>query len=385
MGKILLGTSGWSYEEWVGPFYASKSEPKLQRYSSIFETVEIDSTFYSYPTEKTVLGMARAVPPGFVFAAKVPREITHRRALDIKYGAAEAMDRFVKLMKPMGDAGVLGCLLIQLPPSMRYNPERLESFLERIDREFSIAVEFRHPSWMNDEAFTLLRRLDVAYTIVDEPLLPSRVEATADFAYVRWHGRGKRPWYNYHYTEAELRGWVEKLKELQGRVKRVYGYFNNHFHGYAVHNCIQVLEMLGMADERHKAVKTRLENYYLMGGVGPEEAALTASPEEKTRLLSSLVDIPRFKRAREIPEDQLQLIISTENYVEAKVKSYTVVIDAEHKVIAHDCDDWKKEHGQKRLCKHVVRLFLTLPEETAIPMLRKLKEELQSWSFSTEI
>ncbi|MDJ0269684.1 MAG: DUF72 domain-containing protein, partial [Aigarchaeota archaeon] len=188
-----------------------------------------------------------------------------------------------------------------------------------------------------------------------------------------------------HYTEAELRGWADRLSSIQGSVRRVYGYFNNHFHGYAVHNCIQLLEMLGLAYEQHRSVKNRLENYYLMGGVSPEEAALTASPEEKTRLLSSLVDIPRFKRAREIPEDQLQLVAATESYVEAKVKNYTVIIDSEQRIIAHDCDDWKKEREQKRLCKHAVRLFLSLPEETTIPMLRKLKEELKSWSFSSEI
>ncbi|MDJ0272266.1 MAG: DUF72 domain-containing protein [Aigarchaeota archaeon] len=384
MTGILLGTSGWSYDEWVGPFYRSKSEPKLRRYSSLFETVEIDSTFYSYPAERTVAGMMRAVPEGFQFTAKVPGEVTHRLGLDVDKGALEAMERFTKLMKPMLVKSMLACLLLQLPPSMKYSPELLEKFLESVDRGFRYAVEFRHPSWIRDETFTLLRRLEAAYTIVDEPLLPPVAEVTTDFAYVRWHGRGKNPWYNYHYTEAELRGWVDKLQSIKCSVRRVYGYFNNHFHGYAVHNCIQVLEMLGQADERHKAVKTQLENYFMMTGIGGGEESPVASYEEKMRLLSSLVDIPRLRRASEIADEQVQIITASPNYIEAKIKEYTAIVDAEKMMIIHDCEDWRKGSMQNRLCKHLTRLFLSLPEDTAIPILKSIKSDPSAWLFEAK-
>jgi len=382
-GGVFLGTSGWSYDEWVGPFYRSRSEPKLRRYSSLFETVEIDSTFYSYPSEKTVLGMIKAVPEGFQFTAKVPGEVTHRLGLDVRSGALNAMDRFTRLMRPMLDKEMLACLLLQLPPSMKYSPDLLEAFLEKVDRDFVYAVEFRHPSWVSGEAFSLLRRLEVAYTIVDEPLLPPVVEVTADLAYIRWHGRGRNPWYNYHYTEAELRVWVDRLNSIRHRVNRVYGYFNNHFHGYAVHNCIQVLEMLGLADERHRAVKTQLENYFLMGGV-EESRPLFASDEEKKRLLASLVDIPRFRRAKEIAEEQIQIITAKPHLVEARIKEYTALIDAERMVILHDCEDWKRCSSEKKLCKHITRLFLSLPDDITIPILRSLKSDISAWSFEVK-
>ncbi|MEM0348948.1 MAG: DUF72 domain-containing protein [Candidatus Caldarchaeum sp.] len=190
------------------------------------------------------------VSSGFIFTAKAPQEVTHKRALDVRSGAAEAMDRFLDLMKPMRDSGMLGCILLQLPPSMRLNIDRLESLLQEIDMEFRFAVEFRHPSWIREEVFQTLGKYDVAYVVVDEPLLPPVVEVTADFAYVRWHGRGSDPWYNYLYSDGELTPWIPRLRKLSEKAKTVSGYFNNHFHGYAVYNCIRVMEMRGIAEEK---------------------------------------------------------------------------------------------------------------------------------------
>ncbi len=108
-------------------------------------------------------------------------------------------------MKPLIDAGKLECTLVQLPPYLKFNAEKFESFLSLLPDLPSFAVEFRHNSWMNEEAFKLLEKYQVAYTIVDEPLLPPETHVTSDIAYIRWHGRESRAWFNYKYSEDQLK------------------------------------------------------------------------------------------------------------------------------------------------------------------------------------
>jgi len=102
----------------------------------------------------------------------------------------------------------------------------------------------------------------VAYTNVDEPLLPPEIHVTADFAYFRWHGHGKRPWFDYRYKKEELEPWVPKVKQAAKGVKKIYGYFNNHFHGYGVENCLQVLEMLGVLNQEQEKAKQNVEEHF---------------------------------------------------------------------------------------------------------------------------
>jgi uncharacterized protein YecE (DUF72 family) len=118
-------------------------------------------------------------------------------------------------------------------------------------------VEFRNLSWMRDETWSLLERYKVAYVIVDEPLLPPEVHLTADFAYFRWHGRGERPWFDYRYSKEELDRWIPKVEETAGKVKKVVGYFNNHYHGYAPENCLYLIEKLGLLSEEQKRAKAK--------------------------------------------------------------------------------------------------------------------------------
>lgn len=261
MGEVLLGTSGWSYDEWIGPFYSSKQQNKLFRYSIVFDTVEIDSTFYSYPTESMIKGLIRNVPEGFVFTAKLPRVITHEKMLALERGVKEDMKRFCDIMIGLQREGMLGCLLIQLGPRFTFRPATLRRFFESLPSEFDFAIEFRHLSWMNQHTFDLLKEFNVAYTIVDEPLLPPTIHITSDFAYIRWHGHGKSPWFDYHYSKDELEPWVDKVRVVKDRVRRVYGYFNNHYHGYAVHNCLQMMEMLGLMNEIRYKAKYKIEKY----------------------------------------------------------------------------------------------------------------------------
>ncbi len=255
--QILLGTSGWSYKEWEGIFYQKGETRKLRTYSQVFKTAEIDSTFYRAPSKGTVMGWLKYSPSGFIFTAKLPKNITHEKKLGLKGQVKDDLANFLELMRPLRLGGKLACLLIQLPPRFDYNVVGLESFFELLDPRFEYAVEFRNLSWMRDETWDLLKKYKVAYTIVDEPLLPPEVHLTADWAYFRWHGRGQKPWFDYRYDEEELNYWVPKILEVSGKVKRVVGYFNNHFHGYAAENCLRLLEKLNLLSKEQKEVKKR--------------------------------------------------------------------------------------------------------------------------------
>jgi len=258
--NIFLGTCGWSYKEWEGNFYQKKSiESKLRAYSRVFKTAEIDSTFYRNPSKGTVMGWLKYSPSDFVFSAKLPQTITHEKILGLKKDVKADLEIFLDLMRPLQLGGKLACLLIQLPPKYSYNPKNLEAFFQMLDPTFRYAVEFRNLTWLlpSTETFPLLKQYGVAYTIVDEPLLPPEVHLTADFAYFRWHGRGEDIWFDYRYSEEELQPWIAKIEETAKNAKKVYGYFNNHYHGYAPENCLHMLEKLGLLSETQKKAKEK--------------------------------------------------------------------------------------------------------------------------------
>jgi len=255
--NIFLGTSGWSYREWEEVFYKKGEKRKLRAYSRVFNTVEIDSTFYRYPSKGMVMGWLRYSPSNFAFAAKLPKVITHEKKLGLKGDIETDLVVYLDLMRPLQLGGKLGCLLVQLPPSYSFNPESLESFFKVVDPNFRFAVEFRNLSWIRDETWSLLKKYNVAYVNVDEPLLPPEVHLTTDFTYFRWHGRGERPWFNYRYSKEELEPWIPKVKETAEKIKTVYGYFNNHFHGYAPENCLYLIEKLGLLTEEQKKAKQK--------------------------------------------------------------------------------------------------------------------------------
>jgi uncharacterized protein YecE (DUF72 family) len=265
---LRIGTSGWSYNEWAGVFYPSKSANKLSFYSKIYSTAEIDSTFYAYPAKGMVLNWARYTPDGFVFSAKLPQELTHEKRLSMGSGAEEGLVRFLSLMKPLIATGKLGPVLVQLPPSFTYEGDlqALKGFLGAVPDDIRFAVEFRHPSWLRGETWDLLKGRNVANTIVDEPLLPADTVVTADFAFVRWHGRGSRPWYNYRYGTKELEAWVPKVREVVSKTKEVFGYFNNHFRGFAVENSLKMMGLLGVASPEQEEAGAKAKRYLDTGG-----------------------------------------------------------------------------------------------------------------------
>jgi len=387
LAKILLGTSGWSYDDWVGVFYRSSNEGKLYRYSRVFETVEIDSTFYSYPDPRIIMSMERIVPENFTFSAKIPRLITHKKKLSPSEGVEEDLNRFLEVLKPLSSSGKLGPLLIQLPPSFTYerHGDLLRDFFKILPDEYRFAVEFRDPSWLKEDSLSLLARYDVAYTIVDEPLLPPELHVTTDFSYVRWHGRGMRPWYNYHYRREELEPWRNRLEELSNRVDVVYGYFNNHFHGYAVHNCLQVLEILGIITPKQREVLEEVERNLARSAKPVESLSIYMSPEKLPKnvrdLLRMLVSESRLRRAEKMDKNLIRISEKSENYLSAEVKEYRVVIDLDRRLILHDCADWERVRLEFKLCKHIAALLLNLDENYAKNILRDIIVNRGLWSF----
>lgn len=387
MTTFHLGTSGWSYAEWVGPFY-DKKEKMLSYYSSIFKTVEINSSFYRYPTKAQAFGYYRTVPKDFVFSAKLPDLLTHEKSLDHNLGVKDDLFRFLDLMDPINEAGKLGAILIQLPPSFTYekNNDNLASFLEMLPEGYEFAVEFRHPSWLRNDIWKLLSNHNVAYTIVDEPLLPPEVHITANFAYVRWHGRGLHPWYNYHYSSGELKEWVPRMQTISDKVNKIYGYFNNHYHGYAPENCIEILGMLGLALPEQEKIKERIRQRNLQKRPFIQEKPLdeyvASSPKPSiTELLLELTDQGRLDRGSEIRDEEIILDEITDKHIISTIRAYTVKMDLSEKIISHNCDDWKKGVGTKRLCKHLCKLFLTLQEEQSLQILEDLINEKDKWDF----
>lgn len=384
-GRVLLGTSGWSYQEWVGVFYPTATESKLKHYARIFPTAEIDSTFYAFPQQGTVLGWDRYSPRDFIFNAKIPQTVTHEKLRDLGPSLELELDRFAELMQPLNSSGKLGCLLIQLPPSYKYDSNHLESFLSILPHGYKYAIEFRHKTWLREETWKILSKYNVAYTIVDEPLLPPEVHLTADFAYVRWHGHGQRPWYDYHYGDEELEKWVPKVKEIDSSVKTVYGYFNNHFHGYAVENCLKVLQMLGkLTPEQEEALNRAQTN---LGKAKKQTFGLEkwlSEDESRSKIvnaLTSLMGESRLARALAIADDEVNVRLASGDKVEARIRDYSLTMDMKSRTIVHDCGDWERSIETRQLCKHVGRVLLSLPEDVALSWTTEVQSDLESWSF----
>jgi len=386
LAEIRLGTSGWSYSDWEGVFY-KPGESKFRRYCRIFETVEIDSTFYSYPDPEMMEGLAKAAPSGFTFSAKMPSIITHEKKLELDKGVEKDLERFLNLMKPLRRVGALGPILVQLPPKFTYREhlKNLKEFLKLLPSDFRFAVEFRDESWLREDVFQMLEKSGVAYTIVDEPLLPPDLHVTADFAYIRWHGKGKAPWYYYHYRREELEDWKPRIEELDEKVHTIYGYFNNHFHGYAVHNCLQVLEILGIITPGQRRVLEKVEKALQQ----PRTPKLTLSellppeklPERVIDLLKLITDERRLKRALAIKPDMIKIDEMTDQHLYARVKDYRVIIDLEKKLIIHDCADWSRVGVKLNFCKHVAALMLKVNEEDAKRIMKDILSNRAQWTF----
>ena len=237
--KILVGTSGWSYEHWRERFYPRELAKSrwLEFYSSSFNTVELNASFYHLPTEKAFTNWRSTTRDDFVFAVKVSRYITHIKKLR---DCDEPIRNFLSRAGLL--EGKLGPLLYQLPPNLHRNDELLEVFIDFLPQELKHVFEFRHDSWHTPEVFRLLRRYNAGFCIYDMPDYTTPVEVTADFAYIRFHG--SKHMYGGCYSDEELDDWVQKLSKVAQAVNAVYVYFNNDIDGFAVTNAEALLKKL---------------------------------------------------------------------------------------------------------------------------------------------
>jgi uncharacterized protein YecE (DUF72 family) len=231
--QYYIGTSGWHYEHWRGLFYPD-GLPKakwLDFYSRHFNTVELNNSFYRLPSEAAFASWYSSTPANFTFAVKVSRFITHiKRLKDTEEPVANFLDR-AKILKEK-----LGPLLYQLPPSMHRDDKRLESFLSVLPPGLKHVLEFRHRSWLDEGVFEILRRHKVGLCVFDMPELTCPLAATANFAYIRFHG--STGLYSSSYSDQELAGWAKGLGGLAPEVKAAYIYFNNDAEAFAVKNAI---------------------------------------------------------------------------------------------------------------------------------------------------
>ena len=243
MVRYFIGTSGWHYDDWRGRFYPDKL-PKsrwLEFYTGHFPTVELNNTFYRLPSKKAVTNWHDTSPSGFVFSVKVSRLITHVKKLkDTNESLANFMSRSSLLKEKLGP------LLYQLPPGMQRDDEILTGFLQGLPKGYKYVIEFRHQSWLTDEVFRILRQYNTGLCVFDMPDLSCPLLATADFAYIRFHGRDSL--YSSCYTENELAEWANRIAGLSEDLESVYIYFNNDVSGYALKNTVTIRKYLERED-----------------------------------------------------------------------------------------------------------------------------------------
>jgi uncharacterized protein YecE (DUF72 family) len=235
---IRLGCSGWNYTDWRGVLYPPGCPQRkwLARYAEVFDTVEINNTFYRLPTVDAVRGWVQQSPPGFLFAVKSSRYLTHiKRLTDMEQGVARLLER----LEPLTASPKMGPMLWQLPGNFRRDDERLAFALEHLPPGRH-AFEFRHESWFADDVLATLRAHGVALVIGDHPERPWQShELTADFSFVRLHygHRGRRG----NYSETELEEWAARIRDLD---TEAFVYFNNDWEAFAPRNALRLRELL---------------------------------------------------------------------------------------------------------------------------------------------
>lgn len=251
---IRLGTSGFSYDDWIGEVYPDDL-PKWQwlpYYASLFNTVELNVTYYRLPEARYVQGWIDRTPDDFLFTVKAHRSLTHERK-------DPDVQRFCESIDKIKTSGKLACILAQFPHSFHPTPENkayLTSLAEKL-KQYPVVVEFRGHNWVTDETFQMLRDLNLGYCCVDEPglrgLMPPEAVFTGPLAYVRFHGRNAEKWwqhefawerYDYTYSEEELKEWIPKIRDLDDQAPLTLVYANNHYKGQSVDTLNKLQQLL---------------------------------------------------------------------------------------------------------------------------------------------
>jgi len=258
----MVGTSGYSYDDWVGPFYPPSTNKRqfLDYYAQQFNTVEVNYTFYRMPSAQTLAAMSRKTGKQFQFVVKANSALTHQ------HDARPAdFAEFAQGLVPLIDEGKLGAVLAQFPYSFHANQAN-RRYLEQLREQLPglpVVIEFRHAQWVTAETFQLLEELNLGYCCVDQPrlrnLMPPVAQVTADIGYVRFHGRNYEKWwqhkeawerYDYLYTPEELEEWIDKVGQISQQAEQTFVFFNNHYQAQAVQNAqlfTQMLQEAGIA------------------------------------------------------------------------------------------------------------------------------------------
>jgi uncharacterized protein YecE (DUF72 family) len=252
---IILGTSGYSFRDWVGPFYPPgiPQGQMLNYYVGHFSAVEINSTYYRMPHPKVMTQIERKTPEGFHFTVKLPGDVTHRQTRD-----PAVFEEFLRVIAPLEEAGKFRGALAQFPWSFRDSRENWAylAFLRQAFPERPLFAEFRQDSWAREETFEGLRSLGLGFCSADEPklrgLFPPLARVVGETAYVRLHGRNAKDWwggdnsgrYNYLYNDDELKEWAQKIRELAAQSANTFVFFNNCHAGRAVQNAKRMAELL---------------------------------------------------------------------------------------------------------------------------------------------
>ena len=235
--KVFIGCSGWNYKDWKGSFYPKDIPQKkwLEYYSSIFNTVEVNNTFYRLPKETTVENWKNTVPPGFNFTLKGSRYVTQMKKLIEIEDSVKTFEEVAAVLKSK-----LSCILWQLPPSLHRDDERLENFCKNLKPSNKNVIEFRHTSWFNTTTYDILKNYNISFCSISTPDFPEDMIITNEVGYVRFHGKAKN-WYDYDYSQNELKEWHQKIKDCGA--KEVYVYFNNDIAAKAPKNAKQLNDL----------------------------------------------------------------------------------------------------------------------------------------------
>jgi len=246
MDRVHVGTMGWSYSFWVGNFYSqgARSDEYLREYSKHFDTVEIDNTFYRIPSQTSLEKWNRQTPVGFLFSAKFPQIVTHRKMLkDCESEVELFLERISTLQNKLGP------LLLQFPPT--FGPEKislLTDFLSRLPKKYKYAVEVRNKKMLNEKLYSVLRESSVALTLTSILPVPEKEQVTADFAYIRWEGDRRTVNGTFGKVEVDrtndIYGWANSIVELLKKTTHVFGYFSKYYSGHPPTDVKMLLESL---------------------------------------------------------------------------------------------------------------------------------------------
>lgn len=247
--RLFIGTSGWHYDDWRGLFYPPeiKGYNELSYYATHFNAVENNASFYRIAGESTYKTWYRTTPDNFLFSLKLNRTITHFHKLALDDEVQERVRYILRTTQVLQEK--LGAIVIQLPASFQYDLERLQIFLAFFTKEIAkqkykldVAIEFRNIHWFNDIVYALLKKHNVALVAGQSSRYPEIRHVTADFVYIRMHG--PKELFASNYTSAQLEELAKYIKSISSQVKKIYVYFNNDFHGYAIENAKELRQLL---------------------------------------------------------------------------------------------------------------------------------------------